>query len=975
MPQNPFLDLNANVSSPQINNSSYRPGRQAAKQRMDRSESMGQLGRRTKQSRTSSISSPSISYADDDASMASTSTMSSYKTIPNSGADGVPKIHAKTYRTRSQSSMSSHHNSSTDPTGNAGIMHQKEVILNRVNDMTQEYTDPPPIDPLTADPSELPPPKHDETAELRTNIGFAIEHAMSLQQMNEAEKGSLNSLLDWFFELRTLEQEKADEFNNDEGQMFKEDNTGLIMEAAETVSFLRNNKKTVDNVAVTLKKIIADIHKIHEDTTKAVTNELNTKVRMKDIDISQMKRALFDAELSVNKLEKINSNMDKRMRSTDMRVQTMEDSKHKNESGWADLSRTFSEKIIHLEKLLAQESSKAKMMEQILRSGGLELQMELKNKENGGEQETDIDNEDREYTQKLLSQVNELADQLQAKNLEINALNRKNAADLAKLQSSVKITEARALEKSKLMLQEIDDFKKKFILEMNQEAVKKDEQMKEAAEKYEQQITRMRDMLKDAEQREKAFEAKMKEKEMNVKKTQMELKGALTEIEDLKKELNGKKDDETKLNAKIDQLESYRKTASQGKDELRDQYESEKAAIEEDWEKRLEAQAAKFKRQLSKESDEIKKLQGQLDELRKNSEGSEAISREAQLASEKSAKEIADLKKQLDEMEARKNLAQTQAENQLKEAALEHETQLKQLQSEKDKLERQMGSGAEDALERQKELEERQSEAKRKLEGDLQAMKLEFMEGKTKMKELEKAKNDEIDELKARLASKGSASVEAMDALKNELDGMSKLLGKEKLKAKASLMMAKTQKHELQKQLDASEAQAQRSLGDNSALRRHLATTESNLKLAHTLLVDLSDEQEDFTDWPRLDKVIGILHEMEVGDRAKKLERSKRKIEKENKRKANMVMAMLRRSSGMGFGGARNDSITSKIWTKERKEQFVALAKRKSTMMQEGLTHDESWDKLNRGDSYFHKSKDAEIYEEENPSTPAGTRA
>ena len=76
-------------------------------------------------------------------------------------------------------------------------------------------------------------------------------------------------------------------------------------------------------------------------------------------------------------------------------------SQHKNESGWADLSRTFSEKIIHLEKLLAQESSKAKMMEQILRSGGLELQMELKNKENGGEQETDIDNEDREYTQKV----------------------------------------------------------------------------------------------------------------------------------------------------------------------------------------------------------------------------------------------------------------------------------------------------------------------------------------------------------------------------------------------------------------------------------------------------------------------------------------------------------------------------------------------------------------------------------------------
>lgn len=73
-------------------------------------------------------------------------------------------------------------------------MHQKEVILSRVDDMTQEYMDPPPVDPLTGDPDQTLK-KVDETAELRTNIGFAIEHAMSLQQMNEAEKGSLNSLL------------------------------------------------------------------------------------------------------------------------------------------------------------------------------------------------------------------------------------------------------------------------------------------------------------------------------------------------------------------------------------------------------------------------------------------------------------------------------------------------------------------------------------------------------------------------------------------------------------------------------------------------------------------------------------------------------------------------------------------------------------------------------------------------------------
>ncbi|GMH76173.1 hypothetical protein TL16_g06995 [Triparma laevis f. inornata] len=983
MPQNPFLDLNASQSSPQISNSSYRPGRQAAKQRMDRSDSLSQIGRRqtTKRGRANSNytsnlpPSPSqipVTY-DDDASIQSTSTMSSYKTIPNHGAsEGMPKIHAKTHRSRTQSAISTH-NSSTDPTGNAGIMHQKEVILSRVDDMTQEYMDPPPVDPLTGDPDQTLK-KVDETAELRTNIGFAIEHAMSLQQMNEAEKGSLNSLLDWFFELRQLEQEKADEFNSDEGQLFKEDNSGLIMEAAETVSFLRNNKKTVDGVAVTLKKIIADIHKIHEDTTKAVTNELNTKVRMKDIDISQMKRSLLDAELSVNKLEKNNSNMEKRMRSTDMRVQTMEDSKHRNESGWADLSRTFSEKIIHLEKLLAQESSKAKMMEQILRSGGLELQMELKNKEKNGDQQSDDDEEDKEYMAKLLSKVNDLADQLQSKNLEVNAINRKSAADIAKLQSTVKITEAKSIEKGKMMLQEIDEFKKKFIEEMSAEAARKDADMKEVADKYEAQITRMRDLLKEAEQREKAFEGKLKEKETNTKKAQMELKGALTEIEDLKKELATVKDGESKLNAKIELLEAHRKTAGQGKADLQEQFESEKADIEADWEKRLEAQAGNNKKQMAKQSEELTSLRNQLDEWKKNSEGSEAMSREAQLAAETTAKEIADLKKQLAEMEQRKNLAETQKENSLKEAAMAHAEELEKLSAEKEALEQKMGSGADAHLQQQEELQKQQEEAKNKLQNDMQSLKLELMEEKTKLTNLEKAKNAEIDELKKMLSSAGSVTSEEKEALQKELEGMSKLLGKEKLKAKASQMAAKTQKHELQKQLDASEAQAQRSLGDNSALRRHLATTESNLKMAHKLLIDVSDEQEDFKDFERVDKVVEVLHEMEKGANSKKLERSKRKIEKENKRKANMVMAMLRRASATGFGGAKRDSVTSKIWTDERKQQFVAMAKRKSMMMDEGMTHDETFSKLNQGDSYFHHGKDAEIYAEENPSTPGSSR-
>lgn len=170
---------------------------------------------------------------------------------------------------------------------------------------------------------------------------------------------------------------------------------------------------------------------------------------------------------------------------------------------------------------------------------------------------------------------------------------------------------------------------------------------------------------------------------------------------------------------------------------------------------------------------------------------------------------------------------------------------------------------------------------------------------------------------------------------------MSKLLGKEKLKNKAAEMASKTREHELQKQLDAAEDNDKRKAAHIAELRRHVATTESNLKSAHKLFMDISDDREEFMDFDRVDKMIDVLHEMEVGANAKKLERAKKKIEKEQKRKANMVLAMLKRKSQMGGGlfgmGGRKDSITSKIWTKERKEQFVEMARRKSSLMEQGL--------------------------------------
>ena len=100
------------------------------------------------------------------------------------------------------------------------------------------------------------------------------------------------------------------------------------------------------------------------------------------------------------------------------------------------------------------------------------------------------------------------------------------------------------------------------------------------------------------------------------------------------------------------------------------------------------------------------------------------------------------------------------------------------------------------------------------------------------------------------------------------------------LKNKAAEMASKTREHELQKQLDAAEDNDKRKAAHIAELRRHVATTESNLKLAHKLFMDMSDEQDNFKDWPRVDKMIDILHEMEVGSNTKKLERAQRKIEK-----------------------------------------------------------------------------------------------
>ena len=570
---------------------------------------------------------------------------------------------------------------------------QKEAILSRVEDMTLEYTEPPPINdtmPPSITNASLPIQKRDETGELRTHIGKAIDRSVEMAQLNNSQRTSLNSLLDWFFELRNLEQEKSDEFNSNEGQLFKEDNTQLIKDATETVIYLRENKKTVNSVTSTLKKILADVHKIHEDAAKAITLDLTTKVRMKDIDISKMNRQIKEAEEGVERLTKINSNMDKSMRSTDMRIQWLESSKHKNESGWADLSRTFSEKIVYLEKALAQESSKAKMMEQILREGGLELQMELKKKENGEGAVEEESDDDKETTMKLLSKIDTLADQVQSKDLEINAMKREFTARRTKLEATIKINEAKAIEKGKLMLTEIDDFKKKFIEDMQIEGATKDAKMKGQAEDFEKQVTRMRDLLKEGEQREKGFDDKLKAKDSQIKQIQASLKATQTEVEDLKAQLEAERKEVTKLGHKLESAERAADSASKGMGGELAKFEKDKEAIEEKWTKKLEVAAENNKKMVAKQNTEIKDLRAQLDEWKANNQGQENARDVAQQEAEAAANEIAGLKKALEDIEARKKLAEAQAETALEEAKRAHKKGLEEQQREIELLEEQV---------------------------------------------------------------------------------------------------------------------------------------------------------------------------------------------------------------------------------------------------------------------------------------------
>lgn len=523
-----FLNLSTTMAVKSNYGSSskgYRPSRQEAKARLEsKSSSSGdKIGRRGK-------------YKPSKSAVGLTSTAKGVSTMMSSAKVQVDGGKSKSSPLSVGAALGSHHGHSPGGGGGIGlggrtspgshvdasaptaidkltnIADQRIEILNRVEAMTVEYGDGSEEWETKNEKSATEGDEGnqarqkgkltgggDQTKSLRTNIGNAIDAALELQSMNGATKESLNSLLDWFFDLRSLDA--SDDIDGDEaGKVFEQDAQGLLKGAEDVAGFLKENKKVVGKVGNSLQKILKDARRNILEKSQKLTASLTNMSRMKDVDLKRMERDLTAAQEGLEKINKVNVNMEKTLKSQALMLNQVGTSRKKEQKDWEELSRDFSDRVVHLEKLLAHESSKSKMMEQILRAGGLELHMEIKDAEadDGGGNEGE-DDESKAHIEKMLSMINDLKDQVQSKDLELSTERRKFEAEMSKMQSSLKMVENSQIENGKAMLGEIDEFKQKFIKEMGEEVQKKDDIINKMREQHEAQLTRMRDLLAEAE--------------------------------------------------------------------------------------------------------------------------------------------------------------------------------------------------------------------------------------------------------------------------------------------------------------------------------------------------------------------------------------------------------------------------------------------------------------------------------------------
>ena len=116
-----------------------------------------------------------------------------------------------------------------------------------------------------------------------------------------------------------------------------------------------------------------------------------------------------------------------------------------------------------------------------------------------------------------MSQINDLNDRVQDKDMQMTTMMRKAEADMTKVVSELKKERAQGNEGAKLMDDEFESFKAEAVSEMSKLSSLKDGEIAELKTKHEALLDRQKNVIKSLEQEKKEFEDKLKEMEQKIK--------------------------------------------------------------------------------------------------------------------------------------------------------------------------------------------------------------------------------------------------------------------------------------------------------------------------------------------------------------------------------------------------------------------------------------------------------------------------
>ena len=265
------------------------------------------------------------------------------------------------------------------------------------------------------------------------------------------------------------------------------------------MNYLQTNTKVVSSVASKLSKLLADFNEQSDTHTKEITSNLTSTIKKKDSDIRRMRTTVIEAQDLMEKVTKDNGIFEKTVKHQDVKYKHLDTMRRKEITEWQGLSNDFASRITHLEKLLAQSETTSKMMEQILRASGLELQMELKKEGHSEHQEEEDDDDTPAHMQKLMLKINDLADKLQAKEMELAGIARQHSGEMAKAASANALQMKSVKEREEFLMKELEDYKERVQTAMEEERKKMQMANEKEMKIVQSQLEEMRQRVDAAE--------------------------------------------------------------------------------------------------------------------------------------------------------------------------------------------------------------------------------------------------------------------------------------------------------------------------------------------------------------------------------------------------------------------------------------------------------------------------------------------